>query len=334
MTVVTMASAQEFLPAVREPRELALGASSALPALVEEAGDAARFAYEEFFEGEISNPHTRRAYRHAVHSFLAWCDAKQLDLARISPALVGRYFAEHRGSIPTKKLHLAALRCFFDKLVVRHVVVLNPAASVRAERYQVLEGKTPEMSVEQARRLLKSLALDSVVGLRDRAIIGILIYTAARVGAVAKLGLKDFFYGGDQWCLRFLEKGGKSREIPVRHDLQGFILDYLDAAGIQAEAKERPLFRTIVRKTKQFTGRAMSAGDMTRMLKRRLKAAGLPGNLSPHSFRVATITNLLEQGIGLEEVQRLAGHADPRTTRLYDRRDKKITRNLVERISI
>jgi site-specific recombinase XerD len=70
------------------------------------------------------------------------------------------------------------------------------------------------------------------------------------------------------------------------------------------------------------------------MMKRRLKDAGLPDNLSPHSFRVTTITDLLEQGVPLEDVQRLAGHADPRTPRLYDRRDKKVTRNVVERISV
>jgi integrase/recombinase XerD len=70
------------------------------------------------------------------------------------------------------------------------------------------------------------------------------------------------------------------------------------------------------------------------MLKRRLQDAGLPARLSPHSFRVATITDLLTQGVPLEEVQYLAGHADPRTTRLYDRRQKKVTRNIVERISI
>lgn len=66
----------------------------------------------------------------------------------------------------------------------------------------------------------------------------------------------------------------------------------------------------------------------------RLVDAGLPEHLSPHSFRVTTITDLLEQGVPLEDVQRLAGHSDPRTTRLYDRRDRKITRNVVERISI
>jgi len=74
--------------------------------------------------------------------------------------------------------------------------------------------------------------------------------------------------------------------------------------------------------------------DVCRMVKRRLRDAALLGVLSPHSFRVTTITDLLEQGVPLEDVQRLAGHADPRTTRLYDRRQKKITRNIVERISI
>ena len=67
---------------------------------------------------------------------------------------------------------------------------------------------------------------------------------------------------------------------------------------------------------------------------RRLKDASLPPTLSPHSFRVAVITDLLSQGVPLEDVQLLAGHADPRTTRLYDRRHKKVTRNIVERISI
>ena len=78
----------------------------------------------------------------------------------------------------------------------------------------------------------------------------------------------------------------------------------------------------------------MTAGDIARMVKRRMKDAGLPSRLSPHSFRVTTITDLLDQGVPLEDVQNLAGHADPRTTRLYDRRKRKVTRNIVERISI
>jgi integrase/recombinase XerD len=171
------------------------------------------------------------------------------------------------------------------------------------------------------------------VGLRDRAIIAVMIYTATRVGAVAKLQLKHLEHDGSQYCLRFEEKGGKSRLIPVRHDVEGFLVEYLQAAGMRG-AKDGPLFRSAVRKTKTLTGKSMSAIDMCRMVKRRMRDAELPPRLSPHSFRVATLTNLLEQGVAQEDVQYLAGHADARTTRLYDRRQKKVTRNIVERISI
>jgi integrase/recombinase XerD len=83
-----------------------------------------------------------------------------------------------------------------------------------------------------------------------------------------------------------------------------------------------------------LTENPMTPIDICRMMKRRLKAAGLPTDFSPHSFRVTTITDLLEHNTALEDVQHLAGHADPRTTRLYDRRRRKVTRNIVERISI
>jgi integrase/recombinase XerD len=107
----------------------------------------------------------------------------------------------------------------------------------------------------------------------------------------------------------------------------------IHASGLRG-AKDGPLFRSAVRKTKKLTAIAMTAIDMCRMVKRRMRDAQLPPRLSPHSFRVATLTNLLEQGVAQEDVQYLAGHADARTTRLYDRRQKRVTRNIVERISI
>ena len=103
----------------------------------------------------------------------------------------------------------------------------------------MIEGKTPEITIEQARTLLASLDTGNVVGLRDRAILATLAYTACRAGAVAKLRLGDFQHDGAQYVLRFQEKGGKSREIPVRHDLEGFIRAYIDAAGIAARG-QRP----------------------------------------------------------------------------------------------
>ena len=308
--------------------------SSELPDLIRHAGDGARFAFEEFLFGRIRNPYTRKAYLHAIRRFSDWCRLHERELAQITPGEVGRYLDGLPVSLPTRKLHLAALRRFFDELVLRHVIILNPALSVRSERYQVVEGKTPEISVEHARRLLKSIDATHAVGRRDYAVIGILIYTAARVGAVAKLKRRDFYEIGDQYFLRFHEKGGKVREIPVRHDLQQALNDYLDRNGLRQADPSSPLFRTAIRRTNRMTINSMSADDKARMVKRRLLDAGLSARISPHSFRVTTITDLLEQGVPLEDVQYLAGHADPRTTRLYDRRTRRVTRNSVERMSV
>ena len=300
------------------------------PAIVKAAGRSAEFAWEEFFQAELANAHTRKNYLHAVRKFLAWVEERGLELPRITPGDVGEYLQAVELSVPTKKLHLAALRRFFDRLVNRHACVINPAATVKAERHAVIEGKTPQIDADHVRTLLKSIDVSNLVGLRDRAILAVLVYTAALVGAVAKLTLKSFKHDGTQYSLRFSEKGGKSREIPVRHDPEQFLREYIEAAKIT----EGRLFRTAYLKTKTFTRNAMTAIDICRMMKRRLKAAGLPGHFSPHSFRVTTVTDLLEQNVPLEDVQYLAGHSDPRTTRIYDRRRRKVTRNIVERISI
>ena len=300
------------------------------PAIVKAAGRSAAFAWEEFFQAEIANAYTRKNYLHAVRKFLAWVEERGVELPRITPGDVGAYLQALEVGVPTKRVHLAAIRRFFDRLVNRHVCVINPAATVKAERYAVVEGKTPQIGVEQARTLLKSIDVSNPVGLRDRAVLAVLVYTAARVGAVAKLTLKSLKHDGAQYTLRFAEKGGKSREIPVRHDLEQFLREYIEAAQIT----EGRLFRTAHRKTKTLTKNAMSGIDICRMMKRWLKSAGLPGHFSPHSFRVTTVTDLLEQNVPLEDVQYLAGHSDPRTTRIYDRRRRKVTRNIVERISI
>ena len=282
----------------------------------------------------IRNRHTRDAYLRAVRQFLTWAATQESSLNRITPGLVGRYFDQSAGSLPTKKLRLAAIRAFFDVLVNRHVVILNPAATVRGERYQAVEGKTPEITPEQARTLLKSIDASRPVGRRDKAIIATLIYTAGRAGAIANLRLKDFAWDGAQHALRFAEKGGKSRSIPVRHDLQLILLAYLESFEWKTGPGEAPFFRAVLGRTGSLAAQPIRNIDVCRMVKRRLRDAGLPGQFSPHSFRVATATDLSLNGIPLEDVQYFLGHVDPRTTRLYDRRQKQVTRNTVERISI
>jgi len=315
-----------------------------LPAVVAAAGAGARFSYEEFFAG-IDSANTRRAYQRALHRFLEVVENRGLQLHEITPKLVSEHIdglqAEVRvkrgeeprfrdASKPMKKLHLAALRHFFDVAVKRHVVMLNPALSVRGPKLQVREGKTKGLGVKQAKQLLQSIDVSTPVGLRDRAVIATLLYTAARRGAVAKLRRGDFHTDGRQHYFQLDEKGGRQRTIPCRADLERFVEAYLVAAG--PIDKDEPLFRTVQGRTQRFTDRAMSGEDILAMFKRRLKDAGLPVSFSCHSCRKATATNLLEQGVELADVQNFLGHADPRTTKLYDQRELGVTRNIVERI--
>ncbi|MEM7317291.1 MAG: tyrosine-type recombinase/integrase [Planctomycetota bacterium] len=305
------------------------------PMLILDAEASAQFAWEEFIFGSIRNLNTRANYERAIRKFLGHCEQLGKSLRQISPRDVGDYLdGSKEYSTATKKLHLSAIRRFFDKLVLRHAIVLNPAASVRAEKLRVKEGKTPEISVQLCRRLLTSIDCDQLVGKRDKAIIAILIYTAARVGAVAELRRGDFYDDGEQFYFRFKEKGGTSREIPARLDLQRMLQSYLADSGLDYADKSSPLFRTAIRRTQRLTQNGMSRNDICRMVKRRMKNAKISERFSPHSFRVTAITDLLKQNVPLSDVQNLAGHADPRTTRLYDRRGRDVTRNIVERISV
>ena len=167
-----------FLMNELAPRSFAL--SETFPAILQRADKNALFAADEFFSARLSNPHTRRA-----------CEEQGIELRQVTPGLAGRFIEELPGSDPTQNLALAALRHFFDALVIRHAVALNPFASVRGKKHSVVDGKTPELAPGQARALLGSLDLSGVVGLRDRAVLGVLTYTGARVGALARLRRGD-----------------------------------------------------------------------------------------------------------------------------------------------
>ena len=243
------------LPAPSPSGNLPSAATDELPDIIRRAGSNAMFAAQEFFFGTIRNEHTRRAYLHAVKLFLNWAEKHGGgELTQIAPWHVGKYFEELAAttSIATRNQHLSALRHFFDGMVTRHAIVLNPALSVRGERYTAVEGKTPEISIDQARQLLASLDTTHVIGLRDRAILAILVYTSSRAGAVAKLRRGNFYNAGQQWMLHFSEKGGKSREIPVRGDLQELISAYIDAAGLRDAPKDTPLFQSALKKLRRL----------------------------------------------------------------------------------
>jgi site-specific recombinase XerD len=328
------AHSTELVPEGHLASSLALPMPAVAVAVLQQTPNAA-FAADEFFRASISNEHTRRAYGRIVGRLLVWCNERELELRNITPGIAGDYVGQLEGSAPTKNQALAALRHFFDALVQRHAVALNPFSSVRGVKHSVTEGRTAELGIDQARKLFNAIDTGNVVGLRDRAVLGVLAYTGARVGAVAKLRLADYRNHGEGRVLRFREKGGRDREIPVRHDLADWLNAYMQAAGIEADSRGKaPLFRSADGKRKVLTPSSYSPHLMRQMMKRRLEDAGLPELFSPHSFRVTVVTDLLNQNVPLEDVQFLAGHASPTTTRVYDRRRRKVTRNIVERISI
>ena len=165
--------------------------------------------------------------------------------------------------------------------------------------------------------------------------IGTLTYTGARAGAICRLRLQDLRDYGDRRTFLFDEKGGRRREIPVRLDLDGWITRYVTSGVLQQAPPESPLFRAAESDGHgRLTDRPLQPWALRAMLKRRLRAAGLPPILTPHSFRVMVITDLLTQRVPMEDVQFLAGHAHPSTTQLYDRRAHTVSRNIVERISV
>lgn len=304
-----------------------------LPAIIQAAGKPAETAFRDFFDGMLPNDNTRRAYNQAIGQFFTWSTARGLSLGQIKPGDVGVYLRGHAGGISTKKQHRSALKRFFDLLVERHICLINPAAVAKTEKLSIKQGLTPEIAKDEIRTLLTSLEDESLSAIRDRAAIGIMLYTACRAGAVARLRRSDYHGRPGQMSLRFLEKGGNHQAIEVRHDLEQWIDEYIERAKLKTAAKDSPLFRPLVRKEQRLAPRALHPNDVCRMVKRKIEAAGIRPELSAHSFRVATITNLISQGIDLAEVQELAGHADARTTKLYDRTNRKATRNLVERIS-
>ena len=305
-----------------------------LPPLVRRAGPRAAERLVEFFTAQIRNPNTRAAYGTAVTRFFAWCDARGLDLHQISPFAVATYIEAMQGvySAPTVKQHLAAIRHLFDWLVVGQVVPANPASSVRGPTHIVRTGKTPVLQPEEARGLLASIDGPDLADRRDRALLAVMVYSFARVSAVVRMDVEDYYQQGKRWWLRLHEKGGKHHAVPVHHKAEAYLDAYLNAAGI-ADEKGAPLWRTLTR-GRELSGRRLSRVDVFRMIKRRVQAVGLGAAANCHTFRATGITAYLLNGGTLERAQAIAAHESPRTTKLYDRTADDVTVEDIEKIGI
>jgi integrase/recombinase XerC len=176
--------------------QLAIFASPSLPALLTTAEARTQTRFWEFFAAQIRNKNTRRAYGQATWDFLAWCEsARVASIAEVQPLHVAAYIEQlgRERSAPTVKQRLAAIRHLFDWLVTGQVMPMNPAASVRGPSHSVKRGKTPVLDPLEARALLDSIDVTMPVGLRDRALIGLMIYSFARIGAALAMKIEDVY---------------------------------------------------------------------------------------------------------------------------------------------
>jgi len=317
----------------------AVAAASAIvvvPGIIADAGEHATRRYLEFFAATIRNRNTRTAYLHAAGRFFAWCERHHIgQLADIEPLHVAAYIEALGKDFekPTVKQHLAAIRMLFDWLVTGQVVATNPAHSVRGPKHVVKTGKTTVLDADQARKLLDSIDTTTLVGLRDRALISVMTFAFARIGAVVAMRVEDYYPKGKRWWVRLHEKGGKRHEMPAHHNLEAYLDAYIEAAGIRDEGKA-PLFRSAAGRTGALTDRPMNRVDAWRMIQRRAADLGFKVRIGCHTFRATGITAYLDAGGTLENAQAMAAHESPRTTKLYDRTSDQITLDEVERISI
>jgi site-specific recombinase XerD len=314
----------------------ALYSPQSLPALVTVAGERAGIRFLEFFASAIRNPHTRRAYARAAGEFLDWCaGAGVTSITAVQPLHVAAWIERQTQALsaPTVKQHLAAIRHLFDWLVTGQIVPHNPAASVRGPAHSTKKGKTPVLDAAEARQLLDSIDVSTPAGLRDRALIALMVFSFARVGAALAMRVEDVYVQHRRLWVRLREKGGKRHEMPCHHTLEAYLHAYLEQTGLRDEPKS-PLFRTIARGTRQLSSRPLPQANAYEMVRRRALAAGIGTAIGNHTFRATGITAYLRNGGTLENAAAMANHASTRTTQLYDRRRDDISLDEVERIHL
>jgi len=328
------------MPKPREPyiagsRQVSLLTDRQLPVVISQAGENASRRFVEFFTATIRNRNTREAYARAVWRFFSWCEVRGIPLSKIEPILVALYIEELQAEVsaPTVKQHLAAIRMLFDWLTTGNIIPDNPAAAVKGPKHVVKKGKTPVLLPEETAHLLDTIPTNTIGGLRDRALIGLMVFSFARIGAALAMNVDDYFLkSGKRWWFRIREKGGKHHELPAHHKAEEFMDSYLNAAGMRGNSGT-PLFRTLDRH-RQLTDRRLHRTEALMMIRRRSRQANLPYAVCNHTFRATGITAYLSNGGTLENAQRIAAHESPRTTSLYDRTSDEVSLDEIERILI
>ncbi|GBG48440.1 hypothetical protein CBR_g82150, partial [Chara braunii] len=256
-------------------------------------------------------------------------------------------------SAPTVKQRLAALNGLMESLLAQRIIAVNPARLVQGPRHVISKGRTPVLTGDEVVQLLHAIDANLLIGKRDKAMIGVMAYSFARISAVTSLHVEHVFHQKRRLWLRLREKGGKAKDIPCHHQLEAYLDDWLDAAGLRGDPTA-PLFQTFARNGKRqctdqhamcddvgpaprktlrrLSGNPMSQAMTWEMLQRRKRSAGLDTAICNHTFRATGITAYIINGGAIERAANIAGHASINTTKIYDRRSDDVTLDEIEKI--
>lgn len=280
---------------------------------------------EEIWLAKQKSPRTRRAYRLDVRHFMKTMKIHSIDeLHAVDHRAVifwERFIRETEGAqASTIRRRLAALSSLFKHLVEHGYAGRNPVADVKRPAINRDEGSTLAFSKRHARKLLDLPSEQTTVGLRDRAILSVGLQVGLRRSEIASLKVSDLHENRGFDSLRVVRKGGRKEALAINPQTAQRLKSYLLVSG-HAEDLNGPLFRPLKHNgKKQESRRAMSPDAIDRVVRKYAKLIGLDRGYSAHSMRTTFITTALENGASLEDVQKAAGHRDPSTTKLYDRR--------------
>ncbi|MEJ3744331.1 tyrosine-type recombinase/integrase [Actinomycetes bacterium KLBMP 9797] len=292
---------------------------SALPAL-SAAGDGADFT-EAWLRNRRLSDHTREAYRRDIAAWLAWCAGRQLDPLRATFLDVNAYARDLESTVDprsgrpltpaTVARKLSGLSSWYGFLQKLRAVEANPVAGADRPRVGRDHSATVGLTPDEVDALLAAADADTgPLAARNRAVVTMLADLGLRVGELVSLDVDDIGYERGHRSVRFVGKGGK----PRRRALTPGTAAALDAYLAVREDAGGALFRTA-------SGARIDRSAVFRLVRRLARDAGIPAwaKLSPHSLRHAFATTARAEGVPLEDVQDAMGHADPRTTRRYDR---------------
>lgn len=303
----------------------ALRATLPPPVLPTRLAQLAAIPEEAVWLAKQKSAHTRRAYRRDVRHFMQALDITSTEALRQVDhrAVIAweRMQREQEGAAPaTIRRRLAALSSLFKHLVTHGAASRNPVVDVDRPVINRDEGSTPAFSKTQARKLLDAPPADTLAGRRDRAILAVGLQAGFRRAELAALKVGDLHQNRGLDALRVTRKGGRRESLAINPQAAQRIRAYLEIAG-HGDQPDAPLFRPLRGNAKALDPAArMDPSTINRMVQKHAAKIGVVRDYSAHSMRATFITTALENGAQLEDVQKAAGHRDPSTTKLYDRR--------------